>query len=260
MPAQAIALLDHDERDSFTRWSLAAAIVVAAHLGLMASYFFLHDTQSQGSPQAPIVIMDLAPPEPVAPAVQEQDLAPGPETPPPEPEVVEPPKEPDPIVEPIPEEKPVVALPEPKLEVVPEPPKPVEKPPEKVEKKKPVERTAPPKAKQRAVATAAPTIGSSESSAAIASWRDLVVAQLQRNKRYPSGAESRREQGVATLAFSLSRNGTVLSRHVVHSSGNSELDAEVMAMVQRAQPFPSFPPAMTQGTVNLTVPIRFSLR
>ena len=31
-------------------------------------------------------------------------------------------------------------------------------------------------------------------------------------------------------------------------------------MVQRAQPLPAFPPAMTQHSVNLVVPIRFSLR
>ena len=31
-------------------------------------------------------------------------------------------------------------------------------------------------------------------------------------------------------------------------------------MIQRAQPLPAFPPAMTQQSVNLIVPIRFSLR
>src|SRR6185503_17994996 len=140
MGAQTIALLDHDERQGFIRWSLAALIVLAAHIGLMATYILFRNIDTQGSPVTPAVLVDLAP-MPVAPAVQEQDLAPGPETPPPEPDVVEPPKPPEPIIEPIPEEKPVVALPEPepKPEVKPEPePKPIEKPPEKVEKKKPV--------------------------------------------------------------------------------------------------------------------------
>ena len=81
----------------------------------------------------------------------------------------------------------------------------------------------------------------------MASWRDQVVAQLQRAKRYPSGAESRREQGVVTLSFSLSRNGAVLSRSIARSSGNSELDQEVLAMVMRAQPFPPFPAGMPQA-------------
>ena len=106
----------------------------------------------------------------------------------------------------------------------------------------------------------APSPGSAASRAAIASWRDLVVARLQQNKRYPSGAEARREQGVVTLNFSVDRNGRVLARSIARSSGSAALDEEVLAMVQRAQPLPAFPPAMTQDSVNLVVPIRFSLR
>jgi protein TonB len=83
---------------------------------------------------------------------------------------------------------------------------------------------------------------------------------LQSAKRYPSEAQSRREQGVATVSFSVDRNGRVLSRHLVRSSGSSALDQEVLAMVMRAQPLPSFPPAMSQSVIRLSVPIRFSLR
>ena len=39
--------------------------------------------------------------------------------------------------------------------------------------------------------------------------------------------------------------------------GVPALDEEVLAMVQRAQPLPAFPPAMTQQSINLVVPIRF---
>ena len=42
--------------------------------------------------------------------------------------------------------------------------------------------------------------------------------------------------------------------------GVAALDEEVLAMVQRAQPLPAFPSAMMQQSVNLVVPIRFSLR
>ena len=87
-----------------------------------------------------------------------------------------------------------------------------------------------------------------------------MLARLQQNKRYPAGAESRREQGVATLSFSVDRNGRVLARSVARSSGVPALDEEVLAMVQRSQPLPAFPPAMTQQSINLVVPIRFTLR
>ena len=267
MTARVIALLHREPRTDLLRWAAAAAIVLAAHAGLMASYVLLFSQQPQGAPEAPAIIIDLAP-MPVAPA-SPADVAPGPEMveaqPPPEPQVVEPPP-PEPIIEPTPPvETPVVALPEPPKERPPqvkEEPKPKPPEPKPVERKKPAPRTtaAPRSERDTAERPSAPSPGSVSSVAAMASWRDLVVAQLQRAKRYPSGPESRREQGVVTLSFSLSRAGQVLSRSIARSSGHSELDQEVLAMVMRAQPFPAFPAGMTQARVNLAVPIRFSLR
>jgi protein TonB len=63
-----------------------------------------------------------------------------------------------------------------------------------------------------------------------------------------------------TLSFTVNRQGRVLGQRVVRSSGHSSLDREVLAMIQRAQPLPAFPAAMTQSQVRLSVPIRFSLR
>ena len=121
--------------------------------------------------------------------------------------------------------------------------------------------TAAPRSEQNtAAAPAAPSPGSAANRAAIASWRDLLLLRLQQNKRYPASAEARREQGVVTLSFTVDRDGHVLARSIARSSGVAALDEEVLAMVKRAEPLPAFPPAMTQPSVNLTVPIRFSLR
>jgi periplasmic protein TonB len=62
------------------------------------------------------------------------------------------------------------------------------------------------------------------------------------------------------LGFSVDRNGRVLARRIVQSSGHADLDQEVMDMIVRAQPLPAFPASMTQSELDLTVPIRFSLR
>ena len=83
---------------------------------------------------------------------------------------------------------------------------------------------------------------------------------MQQYKRYPSDAQSRGEDGVVLLSFTVDRSGHVLARQIVHSSGHRELDNEVMSMVERAQPLPAFPPSMPQTKLDLTVPIRFSLR
>jgi periplasmic protein TonB len=52
----------------------------------------------------------------------------------------------------------------------------------------------------------------------------------------------------------------VLAHNIARSSGYADLDNEVMAMIMRAQPLPPFPANMAQPRIDLTVPIRFSLR
>jgi protein TonB len=268
MTARALILSNPDVGGEFRRWSLAAAIVCAAHFGLMAAYILMPAAEPEGAAFSPAVIVELAP-LPVAPASQ-QDLAPGPEM-----------VEAQPTPKPPPQEKPEVVEPAPKMEApapaevtLPEPtPKAVEKKPEEtpdtqVTEAPPVQQatpapktTAAPRSEQQTAATPqAPSPGAAASRAAIASWRDLVLARLQQNKRYPASAEQRHEQGTATLSFSVDRHGKVLARSITRSSGSAALDEEVLAMVQRSQPLPAFPAAMMQNSVNLIVPIRFSLR
>lgn len=269
MTTGALILSDTGVGEEIKRWSLAAAIVCAAHFGLMASYFLVPSAEPEGSAVSPAVIVELAP-VPVAPSSQ-QDLAPGPEMveaqpapqPPPqvEPEVVDPmPKmeAPTPAEVVLPEPKPKTA--EQKPDEAPETQQQVDTKPVQQDTPAPQTTAAPRSEQNTAVAPAAPSPGTVASRAAIATWRDLVMARLQQNKRYPASAEARREQGVVTLNFTVDRNGKVMARSVTKSSGVQALDDEVLAMVQRAQPLPAFPAAMPQHSINLTVPIRFSLR
>ena len=267
MTAHALILSSHDGIGDLRRWCLAAAMVVTAHVGLAASYALWDSSEPDGAEASPAVIVELAP-MPVAPTSQ-LDLAPGPEMveaqaapkPPPQtkPEVAEPIEKieaPAEVTLPLPEPKAA----EEKSEQQPDTQKTDAKP---VEQNVPAPRTtAAPRSEQNTAAQpVAPSPGSSAASrAAIARWRDLVAARLQQNKRYPANAEAQHEQGVVMLSFSVDRNGRMLSRRIARSSGHSSLDQEVLAMVERAQPLPSFPPAMTQASINLTVPIRFSLR
>ncbi len=121
---------------------------------------------------------------------------------------------------------------------------PEEKPPEKVEPT-PAPRTT------TKVEEQAPRIDPS--------WQTLLLKQLQRFQNYPSAARDRREQGVVELAFSVDRDGHVLSRRIVASSGHPDLDAEALAVVQRAQPLPAFPPSMTQAQLEVNWSVRFAL-
>ena len=77
MTAGALILSNPTLGEEIRRWSLAAAIICAAHGGLTAGYLLFPPAEPEGSAMSPAVIVELAP-MPVAPASQ-QDLAPGPD-------------------------------------------------------------------------------------------------------------------------------------------------------------------------------------
>ena len=93
---------------------------------------------------------------------------------------------------------------------------------------------------------------------AVLTWRNQIVTILEHNKRYPSQARARGEQGVTRLAFRIDGEGHLLSSRIVASSGSAALDAETLALVQRAQPYPP-PPSELAGS-ELTVPVSFNIR
>jgi periplasmic protein TonB len=235
MTGLALAWFEEEDPRELARWGIAAAVVLGIHVALVAGYTLWPQTEDLDAGE-PIAFVELAPLD-NTPDAQRLDVAPAPEA-----MQESKPKE---------EQKPkddFEPAPPPELAptIVPEE---VKKPQEKVEEEKPP-----------APATAAPTRAQRAGRAIEATWRDRLIAHLQRFKRYPSSAESRGEQGVVVLGFSIDRNGRVLAHHVVRSSGYSTLDGEVMEMIERAQPLPAFPASMTQDRLDLTVPIRFSIR
>ena len=147
------------------------------------------------------------------------------------------------------------------LQAVIPPPK-VEKPPEKKPKQKHASLpSAPSSAETRSERAAAPMPGAnSHNPNAVPNWKSQLMAQLERNKRYPSEAQSRGEQGVAQLAFSVDRGGGVHNARIVRSSGSSALDQATLAMVGRAAPLPPPPPEITGNQIPISVPIRYSVR
>jgi periplasmic protein TonB len=133
--------------------------------------------------------------------------------------------------EPLPEQQSEAMLP-PKPEQLPEPPQ---------------EETPPP-----------PPPLPARANASVATWRSQIVAILERNKRYPAKARDRDQQGQgALLAFSIDIQGHLLASRIVKSSGSAALDAEMMALVQRAQPYPPAPPE--EAGREMTLPFNFTI-
>lgn len=218
---------EEDSRD-LRRWVFAATTVLAIHAAAVGAYMYLHGPELTGDLSSPIDA-ELAPsddtsdqPE-VTPVPEQQQKQVEQQK-----EINEPPPPPEPL-------GPVVAASE-------EPPLPLP----------PAEAKPPVPAVPAHIKGGTPRVEPS--------WQTALVRHLQRYKRYPSGAQSRSEQGVVELSFTVDRNGHVLDQQIARSSGHRELDNEVMSMIERAQPLPPFPANMPQATLGLTVPIRFSLQ
>jgi len=225
---------------------------------------------------APAITIDLAP-APVAPEITPTELPPGPAESQAQPEPVPEPVGEKPIEKTEIEPEPVPVTPVEKLNLKPEPapqpelsllppPKPVEKPKEK-ETKKPRHTkqaslaSAPRHAERRAERAAAQAPGApSRGPSAVPNWKSRLVAQLERHKRYPSQAQSRGDQGVVELAFSVDRTGGVHHARIQRSSGSSLLDRATLALLARAAPLPPPPPEIRGAQIAIEVPIRYNLR
>ena len=242
------------DRREILRWGFCAAAVFLVH-ALVLLALWVRPDYAETDAGARVVLIELAPLA-VAPPVPESDMAPGPQQLQAESrEREQTPEEKPPDLEPVPDlapaQNPVVTLP-----VMPEPPKP---PARKQARQEPAPvPTAPPAAVAPARRPASPAPGhvSRPSPAAIVSWQRSLVAQLERNKRYPPGAGG--DQGTARLAFRLDRRGRVLTSRIAQSSGSAALDQETLALVRRAQPFPPPPADLGEDQLSFVVPIRYA--
>ncbi len=210
------------DRSELRRWLIGGAVVLCIHAAIVAAIMQWHEPISaEGDFGNDVILLELRP--------EQVQAEPTPDKPA---EQVE--KKPDPLPE-LPSE--VMLAPE-----------------------TPVPQMQPVQPEETAPAPATTAAQSARARAAAASWRSQIAAMLEHNKRYPKEARARREEGVAQLAFSIDREGHVLSSRIVSSSGSTELDEETLALVQRAQPFPVPPPGVPGDEIKFLVPVRFSIR
>ena len=210
-----------ENRSDFRRWLLCGAIVLCVHAAIVAAITRWREPISEeGDFGNDVILLELRPEQVQAEPTPDKPV-----------EQVE--KKPDP-------------LPDQQSEVM-------------LQRETPVPQTQP---VQREIAPAPATTAAQSARArvAAATWRSQIASTLEHNKRYPTEARARREQGVAQLAFSIDREGHVLSSRIVSSSGSAALDEETLALVQRAQPFPAPPPEVPGDEIKFMVPVRFSMR
>jgi protein TonB len=121
----------------------------------------------------------------------------------------------------------------------------------------PVPVTAATGAVGEAPATAAPA--ATAPPRALKAWQGQIVAKLERLKQYPESAREAGEQGVVYVRFRLDRSGNVISVSLTTSSGYDDLDDEVLALVERASPFPAPPSGVSDAKLEMVVPVTFDL-
>ncbi len=88
-------------------------------------------------------------------------------------------------------------------------------------------------------------------------WEGMLLAHLERRKRYPAEARAQRREGVAYVRFTMDRDGRVLSAKLERGSGHAALDREALALLHRAQPLPKPPQEVIGDPVSLVVPVEF---
>jgi periplasmic protein TonB len=254
------ALHDVSDQAVVQRWGVSAIAIVAAHAMLIGLAMNWQTQRPEPGVSMPAIMIDLAPVT-SSPETAPMDITPGPEmqqadAAPPEPAAAEPVQEQ--IAPTPPQEKPeVVAPPEQKQQPTPIKPKVVRPDARKPSEAPPAPRTsAPPRAERQAPAASAISAGAAAS--AMAAYSQRVRAHLMRFHQYPSGGNGQR--GVARLSFTLSRSGQVQSSRLGGSSGVAAFDAQAMAMIRQAAPFPAFPPEIAYGSMPFNVPVEFKPR
>jgi len=261
--------LSAEDFSDLRRWAISAAIVILAH-GAIAARMVPWGEEIEPAEPAAAIVVEFAP-LPVAPATPPTDIAPGPEQ-------VMSQASPERPVEHVEDEQKIeeklvsnpVEEPPPEIQPAPNPDVAVEPPKQEVAKLQPQEPRTPapttsaPQAipEQNAAVPAAPMQGrlTPTPSNTVPTWKTHILALLERNKRYPEAAQSRHQEGVAQVFFSIDRQGRVINSRLLRSSGAGALDDEALALLRRAEPFPPPPPELPGARVDITVPIRFNLR
>jgi protein TonB len=85
----------------------------------------------------------------------------------------------------------------------------------------------------------------------------VVLSRIAAQKRYPEAARERAPHGVAIVSFSIGASGQLAGASLVQSAGDPILDAEALATVRRAGPFPP-PPAGAPR--NFSAPLSYRVR
>src|SRR5690349_9301403 len=91
-------------------------------------------------------------------------------------------------------------------------------------------------------------------------WMRAVTERVRQFFYYPDAALAAGKTGVATLHFSVRRNGQIDRLAISKSSGDEGLDKAALDIMHKAQPLPPIPDRMHTDRVDGDLPINFGVR
>ncbi|MBR0907455.1 energy transducer TonB [Bradyrhizobium liaoningense] len=96
-------------------------------------------------------------------------------------------------------------------------------------------------------------------------WKTTLTQHIAGNKLLPINGrgqtiEGRGQAGRAKITFAIDRSGRLISRTLDASTGSREVDVALLAIFDRAQPFPEPPSELKEDTFSFVVPLVFSGR
>jgi len=85
----------------------------------------------------------------------------------------------------------------------------------------------------------------------------LIQNKIEKNRKYPAKAVANNQEGTSYVKFTILPNGDISEISLIKSSGYSDLDQTAIAMVQDANPLPSFP---QKTPLSIKLPIIFKIK
>ncbi len=90
-------------------------------------------------------------------------------------------------------------------------------------------------------------------------YEQLLVAWLEKHKKYPRRAKRLRIEGEGMLRILIDRTGRTRQVSLAQRTGNRLLDKAALEMAQRADPFPPIPENDPRRELEFMVPVAFVL-
>lgn len=240
------------EESPVSPWSRAWGVSVVVHALALAVPMMWPTSRSAVPPPPAALAVEIAElavaPAPIPAPVEEEPPAPAPKP--------APPVRPEPKPQPKPEPKRSDAL---AIETVPQEPARPDPPVAEA----PVQPTPSQTAPAEATVAAAPVRGAQGVAQpdAVQTWESLVMAEIERHKRYPASARWARQEDIVSVRVVVHADGSIGATRIVASQGFDALDNEVLQTLRRAGRLPPPPgDALANGVVTLTIPIQFVLK